>query len=53
MAEGAVLEVDPFDCVGRSHGTAVVIAMGEGQGVSNFMDSFLEQSLVKEIPILR
>ena len=47
FAQRTTLEVDPLYGVRGGHDTAVVVAVSQVQGVSQFMNSFLDQALAK------
>ena len=53
FAEAAVFDVDPLHRVGRGHGAAIVVAMGEAQRVSQFMHGLDQQTVGEHVGIRR
>src|ERR1039457_7366578 len=51
FAEAAVFDVDPLHRGGGGHGTAIVVAMGQAQRVSQFMHGLDQQPVGENVRI--
>lgn len=52
LTQRALFQVNPFDGVRRGHDAAVVVAVGQVQGVPEFVDGFFQQPLQEQVVVL-